>query len=151
MTGLQIFLSVVSPLLVLFGWLFVYGNSNRIAKRSEAYALITKAVDKALALDKRCADYWLGDPDKRDPARSWLAGTSAEIHGLRALLDLLEKHHAYSDKKTVVMNIRMAATTSAEEVADLQLSEIEARRAQQSQALSYSLDSLYGYYRILND
>ncbi|WP_433690449.1 hypothetical protein [Pseudomonas monteilii] len=151
MVGLQITLAIVSPFLVLVGWWFVYNNSNRIAKRSEAYALITKAVDKVLALDKRCADYWLAEPDERDPARSWLAGTSAEIHGLRALLDLLEKHHAFSDKKTVVMNMRMAATCDAEKVDSLAAAEIEDRRSQQSQALSYSIDSLYGYYRGLND
>lgn len=65
LTVVQFWVSIVSPFLVLAGWYFVYGNSNRIAKRSEAYSIITKAIDKVLALDKRCADYWLSNNEKK--------------------------------------------------------------------------------------
>lgn len=151
MTNGQFIVSLISPFLVLAGWFFVYRNSNRIAKRSEAYSIITKAVDKVLALDKRCADYWLADDAERESSRKWIEVTLSEIHGFRSLLGLLEKHHGFTGKSKIIMSIRAASTLSAEDVSSLKRDVIKLRRGQQVEALSTSLDALYGYYRELHD
>lgn len=151
MTDGQFIVSLISPFLVLAGWFFVYRNSNRIAKRSEAYSIITKAVDKVLALDKRCADYWLAEEEEREGAKKWIAGTLSEIHGFRSLLTLLEKHHGFTGKSKIIMSIRAASTLSAEEISQLKSDVVRLRRGQQVEALSSSLDVLYGYYRELHD
>lgn len=69
MTNLQLWASIASPLLAfllaLCGWYFVYFNANRVAKRAEVFALVGKTVDKVVALDRRCADYWLGDVESK--------------------------------------------------------------------------------------
>lgn len=142
-----IFVSLISPFLVLAGWLFVYRNSNRIAKRSESYALVTKALDKVLDIDKRCVEYWAGSKEKRDAPEVWVAGTLSLLHGLRTLLEILEKHHGFPDKDLMLMMIRMAATLNAEYIDSLTDEQLAKKRMKQAEALSMALHSLYGYYR----
>ncbi|WP_312392067.1 hypothetical protein [Pseudomonas sp.] len=147
----SIFVSVISPLLVVGGWLFVYRNSNRIATRSEAYALVAKAVDKVLGLDKRCVEYWLADEASRENERVWVAGTLSEIHGVRTLLELLEKHHGFSEKDMLLMKLRMASTLNAEAISTLSEDLLVKQRNKQTEALNFSLHNLYGYYRAAHD
>ena len=145
------FISVLSPFLVVGGWLFVYRNSNRIATRSEAYALVAKAVDKVLGIDKRCVEYWLAPASSREDERVWIAGTLSEIHGVRTLLELLEKHHGFLEKDVVIMKLRMSSTLSAEAISMLSDEAVLQQRNKQTDALNYSLHNLYGYYRSVHD
>lgn len=143
----QFFISVISPLLVVGGWLFVYKNSNRIATRSEVYALVAKSVDKVLGLDKRCVEYWLADEAEREASKVWIAGTLSEIHGVRTLLEILEKHHGFTEKDMLLMKLRMASTLNAESIGKMTEDEVALKRNKQTEALNYSLHNLYGYYR----
>jgi hypothetical protein len=147
LTDVQFWVSVASPFLVLIGWFVVYGDSNRIAKRSEAYSIITKTIDKVLALDKRCADYWLAEDNKVESANKWIAGTLSEIHGVRTLLEMLEDHHEFKDKNELLVSIRMAATLNAEKKNELSIQELKAKKQEQSKALNNTMKSLYAYYR----
>lgn len=146
-----VFVSFISPLLVLGGWLFVYRNSNRIATRAEAYALVAKAVDKVLGIDKRCVDYWLADTGNRESEKVWLAGTLSEIHGVRTLLELLERYHGFDEKDMLLMKLRMASTLNAEAIESLSEDAVILQRNKQTEALNYSLHNLYGYYRSAHD
>jgi hypothetical protein len=141
------FVSVVCPLIAVGGWYFVYRNSNRIATRSEAYALVAKAVDKVLEIDKRCADYWAVDESKRDRPDAWVAGTQAQLYAVRTLLEILEKHHAFTDKDMTLMKLRMAATLNAESIERMGQEELLKKRRTQAEAQNYALHVLYGYYR----
>lgn len=149
-TNLQFWVSILSPFLVLAGWFFVYGNSNRIAKRSEAYSIVTKTVDKVLALDTRCANFWLATEQKENPQK-WVAGTLSEIHGIRALLEMLEAHHSFNSKSELLIKLRMSSTLDAEKIEKLSMAELRTKKQEQSLALSSSLKSLYEYYRTLNN
>ncbi|BBH44713.1 hypothetical protein [Pseudomonas sp. KU43P] len=144
---MALFVSLISPFLVLAGWFFVYRNSNRIAKRSESYALVTKALDKVLDIDKRCVEFWAGSKDKRESAVVWVAGTLSLLHGLRTLLEILEKHHGFPDKDLLMMMLRMSATLDAEYIDKLSDEQVAKKRVKQAEALSFALHSLYGYYR----
>lgn len=144
---MEFWISMVSPFLVLAGWGFVYRNSNRIAKRAESYALVTKALDKVMDIDKRCVEFWGGDKGKRDNAEAWVLGTLSQLHGVRAILEILEKHHDFEGKDLLLMRLRMAATLDAESVGELSGELIAEKRMKQSEALSFALHSLYGYYR----
>lgn len=149
--SMQFFVSVVSPLLVIGGWLFVYRNSNRIATRAEAYTLVAKAVDKVLGLDKRCVEYWLADEQSRENEKVWVAGTLSEIHGVRTLLELLERYHGFAEKDVLLMKLRMASTLNAEAISSLSDDVVLKQRNKQTEALNYSLHNLYGYYRGAHD
>jgi hypothetical protein len=138
-------------MLVVGGWFFVYRNSNRIATRAEVYALVAKTVDKVLGIDKRCVEYWLASSEDREDARVWIAGTLSEIHGVRTLLELLEKHHGFSDKNMMLMKLRMASTLNAEAVSTMKEEELLEQRNKQTEALNYALHNLYGYYRTAHD
>lgn len=155
MTEVQVWISVLSPLLTFIlagaGWYFVYFNTNRIAKRAEVFSLVGKAVDKAVALDRRCADYWLADQASRDSTQAWIAGTTSEIYGMRALFELLEKYHGFKGKDNLLVDARQAATLDAEEVARLDVSKLYERRGEQIEALHNILRSLYSYYRVEHD
>ncbi|MGA5721530.1 hypothetical protein ACPCWF_23285 [Pseudomonas atacamensis] len=148
---MALFISIISPLLVVGGWFFVYRNSNRIATRAEAYALVAKAVDKVLGIDKRCVDYWLADNASRESDKVWVAGTLSEIHGVRTLLELLERYHGFGDKDMLLMRIRMASTLNAEAIESLSEDAVFLQRNKQTEALNYSLHNLYGYYRSAHD
>lgn len=139
--------SLVSPLIAVGGWYFVYRNSNRIATRSEAYALVAKAVDKILEIDKRSSEYWGSNAPDREGAISWVAGTQAQLHAVRTLLEILQKHHGFSDKDITLMKLRMAATLNAEIVDSLTDEQMLKKRRSQAEALNHSLHVLYGYYR----
>lgn len=149
--SMALFVSLVSPLLVIGGWFFVYRNSNRIATRAEAYALVAKAVDKVLGIDKRCVEYWLAGDASRENEKVWIAGTLSEIHGVRTLLELLERYHGFSEKDMLLMKLRMASTLNAEAIAGLSDEVVLHQRNKQTEALNYSLHNLYGYYRAAHD
>lgn len=155
MNGLQLWLSVLSPtltlVLTLAGWMFVYRNTNRIAKRAEVFTLVSKGVDKVVALDRRCADYWLGGKVPPEPAQGWIAGTASELYGLRAIFELLEKYHGFVGKDTYLSNLRSAATLDAEDVASLSVDELYEHRSNQVAAVSDALTNLYSYYRTSQD
>lgn len=144
---MEVLVSIISPFLVFAGWSFVYRNSNRIAKRSESYALVTKALDKVLDIDKRCVEFWAGSKEKRDSPEVWVAGTLSLLHGLRTLLEIIEKHHGFPDKDVLMMKLRMAATLDAEYVDGLSDEQLSKKRVKQAEALSFALHSLYGHYR----
>lgn len=148
---MALFISIISPLLVVGGWFFVYRNSNRIATRAEAYALVAKAVDKVLGIDKRCVDYWLADESTRESDKVWVAGTLSEIHGVRTLLELLERYHGFAEKDMLLMRLRMASTLNAEAIGSLSEDAVLLQRNKQTEALNYSLHNLYGYYRSAHD
>ena len=148
---MALFISIISPFLVVGGWFFVYRNSNRIATRAEVYALVAKAVDKVLGIDKRCVDYWLADKASRESDKVWVAGTLSEIHGVRTLLELLERYHGFSEKDMLLMRIRMASTLNAEAIESLSEDAVLLQRNKQTEALNYSLHNLYGYYRSAHD
>ncbi len=141
-------ISLLSPLLVIVGWYIVYYNSNRVAKRSEAYNIVSKAIKKVLSLDSRCADYWLSN--KEQQPKKWLAGTLAEIQGIRTLLEMLEEHHNFKEKNDILVKIRMAATLNAEKAATMTTSELKSKKQDQSAAMNYTVKLLYNYYRSLN-
>ncbi|WP_019340550.1 hypothetical protein [Stutzerimonas stutzeri] len=141
-------ISLLSPLLVIVGWYIVYYNSNRVAKRSEAYNIVSKAIEKVLSLDSRCADYWLSN--KEQQPKKWLAGTLAEIQGIRTLLEMLEEHHNFKEKNDILVKIRMAATLNAEKAATMTTSELKSKKQDQSAAMNYTVKLLYNYYRSLN-
>jgi len=141
-------ISLLSPLLVIVGWYIVYYNSNRVAKRSEAYNIVSKAIEKVLSLDSRCADYWLSN--KEQQPKKWLAGTLAEIQGIRTLLEMLEEHHNFKEKNDILVKIRMAATLNAEKVATMTTSELKSKKQDQSAAMNSTVKLLYNYYRSLN-
>ncbi|NHC09800.1 hypothetical protein [Stutzerimonas degradans] len=140
--------SMLSPILVIVGWYIVYYNSNRVAKRSEAYNLVSKTIEKVLSLDTRCADYWLSS--KEQQPQKWLAGTLAEIHGIRTLLEMLEEHHNFKEKNDILVRLRMAATLNAEKVASMSTPELKSKKQDQSAAMNSTVKSLYNYYRSLN-
>ena len=148
---MDFFVGFLSPLLVMVGWFFVYRNSNRIAKRSETYSLVTKALDKVLDVDRRCVEYWCGSAEKREASEAWISGTLAQIYGIRSLLEILEKYHGFSDKDMVLMRLRMSSTLHAEDISDIGSQLVAERRAKQSEAMSYALHSLYSYYREICD
>ena len=150
LTEVQFWVSIISPFLVLIGWIVVYGNSNRIAKRSEAYSIITKTLDKVLALDKRCADYWLADDNKDSNPNKWIAGTLSEISGVRSLLEMLEEHHNFKNKNELLVEIRMAATLNAEKKNELSIQELKTKKQEQSKAFNSTMKNLYAYYRELH-
>lgn len=145
------FISVISPFLVVGGWFFVYRNSNRIATRAEAYALVAKAVDKVLGIDKRCVEYWLATEASRENEKVWVAGTLSEIHGVRTLLELLEQYHGFAEKDFLLMRLRMASTLNAEAISSLSDDAVLLQRNKQTEALNFSLHNLYGYYRRAHD
>ncbi|MCF9000525.1 MULTISPECIES: hypothetical protein [Pseudomonas syringae group] len=151
----QLWVSVLSPtltlVLTLAGWIFVYRNTNRIAKRAEVFTLVSKGVDKVVALDRRCADYWLGAKNPPEPAGGWIAGTSSEIYGLRSIFELLEKYHGFEGKDTYLSNLRSSATLDAEDVSTLSIDVLYERRSAQVAAVSDALTNLYSYYRASQD
>lgn len=148
---LSIFTSTMAFLLALGGWVFVYYNTNRVAKRAEVFSLVGKAVDKAVALDRRCADFWLSEKASREQPETWIAGTSSELHSVRALFELLEKHHGFEGKKTLLSQVRQAATLDAENIADLNIDQLYERRGEQVEVLHRTLNHLYDYYRVRHD
>lgn len=129
--------------LAIAGWIIVYKNSNRLAKRSEAFNLTGKVVDKILALDKRCSDYWLSAPDKRDNPKTWIIGTASEVYGIRILIDLLDKHHHVSDKSKIIFELRSAATLDAESPGKFSNSQIQSKRTDQSSVFGSSIQKVY--------
>lgn len=148
---LSIFTSAMAFFLALGGWIFVYYNTNRVAKRAEVFSLVGKAVDKAVALDRRCADFWLSEKSTREQPETWIAGTSSELHSVRAIFELLEKYHGFEGKKILLSEARQAATLDAESVTHLDIDQLYQRRGEQVEVLNKILNHLYDYYRIRHD
>lgn len=147
-SGAPYWIAVLSPTLVIIGWYIIYYNSNRVARRSEAYSLVTKTIDKVLSLDSSCSDYWLSS-EERQPHK-WLAGILSEIHGIRTLLEMLEEHHNFTEKTDILVKIRRAATLNAEQANSMSTQELKTKKQEQSAAINSTVKSLYNYYRTLN-
>lgn len=138
-----LFTSLISFILAIAGWLIVYKNSNRLAKRSEAFNLTGKIIDKIIALDKRCSDYWLSEPADRESSKTWIIGTTSEVYGIRVLLDLLGSHLNITDKSKILYELRSAATLDAEEPEKLKSSQLRKKRNDQSAAFGSSIQKIY--------
>ncbi|WP_022963821.1 hypothetical protein [Halopseudomonas pelagia] len=148
-SNVTLWVSIISPALVIIGWMVIFSNSNRIATRSEEYIIINKTIDKIMALDQRCAKYWL-TADNRENANHWIAGTLSEIYGIRALLDILEAHHDFKNKDELLYQMRSAATLDAEKATELSTNKIKLKKTTQSLAFGSAMKSLYIHYRNKN-
>jgi len=115
MSNWSFFVSLVSVILVVVGWLVIWRNAKLLATRSETYSFVCSVCADIAKIKEMSSDWCLGDGEPADK-KLQLKVLKSEVRSLINSLNYLEKNRGVYLGDNRPFKLRVALTMDAEKL-----------------------------------